>query len=109
MFIFDYVPDNSPDGRPVAILYTDGRLKWGVASGEQLAFFSTGTVPHLGAKGDQFFHELDWHPGGIDSSPGEGLVEVGAGHYALAGGIEEAMAASSLETGDPGCSSRIGS
>ena len=110
LFLFDYVPDGT--STPVAILYTDGRLKWGLESGEQLAFFATGKVPHLGAKGDQFFHELDWHPGGKDSKPDQrlaalaaspDLVEVEGGHYSLAGGITEAMERSDFETGDPGC------
>ncbi len=72
-----------------------------------MAFFATGKVAHLGAKGDQFFHELDGHPGGIDSKPGAGLVEVDHGHYALAGGLADAMAASGFEAGDPGCSTSL--
>lgn len=108
LFIYDYVPDGT--STPVAIIYTDGKLKWGLKSGEQLAFYATGKVPHLGAKGDQFHNELDWHPGGIDSRKSvtgddedAGLVEVEDGHYSLAGGIDEAMERSTFETGDPGC------
>lgn len=110
LFIYDYVPDGT--STPVAIIYTDGKLKWGLESGEQLAFFATGKVPHLGAKGDQFHNELDWHPGGKKSNPGAALaasiesqdvVEVEDGYYSLAGGIDEAMDRSSFETGDPGC------
>jgi GH24 family phage-related lysozyme (muramidase) len=108
LFIFDYVPDGTD--KPVAILYTDGRLKWGLKSAEQLAFYATGKVPHLGPKGSQFYGELDWHPGGAllefaakGDEPTEGLVEVEDGHYSLAGGITEAMGRSTFETGDPGC------
>lgn len=108
LFIFDYVPDGATDA--VAVLYTDGRLKWGLPSEEHLAFYNTGRVPHLGPRGSKFFHELDWHPGGIDSVPGVGpvandgplsLVEVEPGHYSLAGGLAGILAAA--ETGDPGC------
>lgn len=53
LFIFDYKVGEDHRG----ILYSDGFFCWGV-TGETLAFYNTGKVPHLGAKGPEFLAEL---------------------------------------------------
>lgn len=53
LFIFDYFEGESHKG----ILYSDGFYYWGV-TGETLAFYNTGKVPHVGAKGRGFLDDL---------------------------------------------------
>ena len=53
LFIFDYFEGDKHKG----ILYSDGFYYWGV-TGETLAFYNTGKVPHLGAKGEAFMADL---------------------------------------------------
>lgn len=53
LFIFDYKVGEDHRG----ILYSDGFYCWGV-TGQTLAFYNTGKVPHLGAKGPEFLADL---------------------------------------------------
>jgi len=55
------VPDLFTFDHSSGVYYSDGFTKWGVASEEQLKFFATGKVPHLGTVNDKFFHELRRH------------------------------------------------
>lgn len=55
VFIFDYFEGDVHKG----VLYSDGFHYWGV-TGETLAFFQTGKVPHLGAKSRSFLDDLVW-------------------------------------------------